>query len=215
MQRLFIFASFIFTLFFACNGSGTQNTNAKKQPEIEKLARFSVDPLMVDLQPFSDIPDSMVNYVYVNLKKLCPNTILKKPIALPQFAFYKPRNRYKADSLLYFLSRQTEKGHVVLGLTSKDISTTKGKIQDWGVMGLGFCPGNACVISCFRLNKNNLLNQLFKVVIHELGHTQGLDHCNNKSCMMRDAEGKNTTEEEKDFCPKCKAYLVSKGWVFK
>jgi archaemetzincin len=87
-------------------------------------------------------------------------------------------------------------------------------MNDWGVMGLGLQPGNACVISSFRLSKTDLRNQLFKVAIHELGHTQGLPHCRNLSCFMRDAEGKNPIDQETDFCPKCKAILKKKGWVF-
>jgi archaemetzincin len=38
----------------------------------------------------------------------------------------------------------------VLGLTAADISTTKGEIVDWGVMGLGSLDGTAGVISSFR-----------------------------------------------------------------
>ena len=56
--------------------------------------------------------------------------------------------------------------------------------------------------------------QLFKVSIHELGHTQGLPHCVVKYCFMRDAEGRNPTNDEKDFCPACKTFLKQKGWNF-
>jgi len=80
-------------------------------------------------------------------------------------------------------------------------------------MGLSFQPGNACIASTFRLDKQNLLDQLFKVAIHELGHTQGLDHCNVKTCYMRDAEGKNTTDQEIGFCDKCKSVLIAKGLI--
>jgi archaemetzincin len=31
---------------------------------------------------------------------------------------------------------------------------------------------------------------------------------------MRNTEGKNTSDEEMDFCPKCKTYLQGKGWLF-
>jgi len=79
-------------------------------------------------------------------------------------------------------------------------------------MGLGFCPGKACVASTYRLDKT--ASQLFKVAIHELGHTQGLKHCTVKYCFMQDAKGGNPTNTETDFCPRCKAVLVSKGWVF-
>ncbi|WP_326521356.1 matrixin family metalloprotease [Rhizosphaericola mali] len=104
---------------------------------------------------------------------------------------------------------------MTLGLTSFDISTTKNSIKDWGVMGLGFEPGKACIASDFRLSSNEKLMQLFKVSIHELGHTQGLKHCKVKSCFMRDAEGRNPTNEEIEFCKTCKHTLISKGWRFK
>lgn len=73
-------------------------------------------------------------------------------------------------------------------------------------MGLGYCPGKACVASSFRLSPQKRQQQFFKVAIHELGHTQGLAHCAIKTCLMRDAEGGNHLDEETDFCQKCKAY---------
>lgn len=100
-------------------------------------------------------------------------------------------------------------------MTDKDISTKKGDVVDWGVMGLAFCPGEACVASSFRLSKNVKLMQLFKVSIHELGHTQGLPHCAVNSCLMRDAKGRNPTNEEKGFCKSCKSILIDRGWQFR
>src|SRR6202000_1310347 len=110
------------------------------------------------------------------------------PIQLPQSAYYSPRNRYRADSIISYLDRFGRADTVIIGLTAKDISMNKGNIKDWGIMGLGFQPGNACVISAFRLSKSNLSEQLYKIALHELGHTQGLPHCKNKICYMRDAE---------------------------
>ena len=173
------------------------------------------EKLVIQIQPFADISADKVNYVYKEVRKIYTNTIVARPIQLPSQAYYKPRNRYRADTLIAWLSRRTAENYVTIGLTSKDISTDKGDIKDWGVMGLGYQPGNACVVSTFRLSKKNLLDKLFKVSIHELGHTQGLPHCDNKGCFMRDAEGHNTTDEEYEFCPKCRRVLESKGWVFK
>lgn len=166
------------------------------------------------IQPFGNFSKTEASAVFQSIKKLYPHVILKEPIALPSPAFYKPRNRYKADSLLNFLSSKIPENDVVIGLTEKDISTTKGKYKDWGVMGLGFCPGNACVVSTFRLKKDNLSSQFYKVAIHELGHTQGLQHCTAKTCLMRDGEGKNNLDNEFDFCEKCKFFLKTKGWNF-
>ena len=65
-----------------------------------------------------------------------------------------------------------------------------------------------------KINAQDLKDekQFFKVAIHELGHTQGLPHCPEKSCYMRDAEGGNPTDEEVEFCPKCKKHLRTKNW---
>ena len=191
----------------------------------EKIVKAEISPLqkqevkitnqiIIVIQPFSDIPEEYVKYVYDELLNVYPNLELKKTIPLPKTAYYSPRKRYRADSLINYLSTITDAGHVTIGLTSKDISATKDQYADWGIMGFGFCPGKACVASTFRLSKTDLLSQFFKVAIHELGHTQDLNHCPVKTCFMRDAEGKNLTGEEKEFCPKCKAVLVEKGWKF-
>ncbi|MEO6251760.1 MAG: matrixin family metalloprotease [Ferruginibacter sp.] len=192
---------FLFILLFFCSCKNKEAVNP-----------FAKNNIVIDIQPFNGISDVQVQYVFKEIKKVYPYIEIQKAIALPQLAWYAPRNRYRADSLIHFLSRQTIKGHVTIGLTNKDISTTKNTIVDFGIMGLGFRPGNACVASSFRLSKTETNMQLFKLAIHELGHTQGLAHCPVSTCFMRDAEGRNPTNEEKEFCKKCKTYLIRKGW---
>lgn len=188
-------------LMFSCNESTKKNTSKDEN-------------ITILIQPFSDISSKQVDAVASNIQKVYPKIKVLEPIDLPKSTFYQPRNRYRADSLIHYLNKRTSENFVTIGLTSKDISTTKGKVKDFGVMGLGFCPGKACVTSNFRLNTKNSKEQLFKVAIHELGHTQGLPHCIEKTCFMRDAKGKNPTDEEKDFCKKCKTFLQSKNWSF-
>ena len=166
----------------------------------------------LDIQPFDNISESQISYVFKHLCKIHPHVNLLKAIPLPKRAYYAPRHRYRADTLIAYLRDRTKTGHVTVGLTNKDISTENGIYKDWGVMGLGFQPGKSCVVSTFRLSKNNLNDQYFKVVIHELGHTQGLPHCPDLKCYMRDAKGKNNTESETGFCEKCKVILISRKW---
>ncbi|MCS3531885.1 matrixin family metalloprotease [Chryseobacterium sp. JUb7] len=167
------------------------------------------------VQPFKDLNSESLNFVTSEIKKIYPNVKVLEAIDFPENAYYEERNRYRADSVIKFLNKETKERFVTIGLTSKDISVTKGKIKDFGVMGLGYRPGKACIASKFRLNKKNADEQFFKIAIHELGHTQGLKHCPEKTCFMRDAEGKNHTDEETDFCKKCKTFLINKNWKFK
>lgn len=170
------------------------------------------DHTIIAIQPFAGIPKDRVLYVVNQLSKVYPHVVLKQPVQLPRSAYFSGRNRYRADSLIRFLKAKTIQGHTTIGLTDKDISTTKGSASDWGVMGLGYCPGKACVVSTFRLSRKEINSQLFKISIHELGHTQGLPHCPVKSCFMRDAEGNNHTNEVTEFCANCKQQLIEKGW---
>jgi len=146
------------------------------------------------------------------IQRFIPNAALLPPAALPASAYYRPRGRYRADSLIHWMSRQAGPHDVWLGITTVDISTTKGGKADWGVMGLGFCPGQAAVASSYRLKDKS---QFWKVAIHELGHTAGLPHCPVKTCFMRDANGGNPTAEETEFCPTCRGVLVKAGWKVK
>ena len=167
---------------------------------------------VIILQPLGDFSTQQAELVYKEVKSVNPNTFLRKPLPLPSTAYYPSRGRYRADSLIRYLARFGSADTVLAGLTGKDISTTKGQIKDWGVMGLGYCPGNACIISTYRLSKTDLDSQFYKVVMHELGHTEGLPHCMDMTCFMRDAEGGNPLNKEKGFCPVCKRFLISRGW---
>ncbi|WP_223606008.1 archaemetzincin [Chryseobacterium sp. OSA05B] len=183
------------------------------EKQLQQPAKSS-KPMTILIQPFKDFNAENVTKTAEEIRKIYPNIKILEAIDFPENAYYKARNRYRADSIIKFLDSRTKDGFVTIGLTTKDISVTKGKIKDYGIMGLGYRPGKACVASKFRLNKKNADEQFFKIAIHELGHTQGLKHCPEKICFMRDAEGGNPTDEETDFCQKCKTFLISKNWKF-
>lgn len=90
-----------------------------------------------------------------------------------------------------------------------NILKPESKYADWGVFGLGYMPGTSCVVSTYRLkttDKKLFYNRVKKVVIHELGHNLGLDHCPDKHCVMTDAVEKISTidNEAHELCGKCR-----------
>jgi len=153
----------------------------------------------------------LINKVDTMLKsKYGCSTVILNPHNLPESAWYKPRNRYKANLLLeHLLVIKPDSITRILALTSKDISVKTVKHSDWGIMGLARTPGTVCVVSTFRLGHNEVLlnERLMKVCTHELGHTFGLKHCSrDMNCVMNNARGsiKTVDREVNDYCVACK-----------
>lgn len=163
---------------------------------------------IVSLEAENTIPMSLLCKQIEDFYK-CKCVVLT-PAKMPQNAFNPERNRYRADSILNFLdSARSDSIDILMAVTSYDISCTVKNHKDWGVFGLGRCPGRSCVISDFRL-KNNVSNtvklqRLKNVALHEIGHNFGLPHCGDTLCLMKDAKGKisNVEGTNRQLCSRC------------
>jgi archaemetzincin len=198
-----LFQIFLLLLFASCTTQQKKKqypANSKKPIVILQSLEFS------DSAELLQFKDSIEHFYDVKVY-----IAANKPF--PEHLYYKPRNRYRADRIIHWLRMNiADSIRTVVGITSKDVSTTKVDVYDYSVMGLGYRPGHACVVSTFRpaktaKNKNHLQQRLLKLVIHEMGHNFGLPHCSNEECFMVDAEGQMKLDKERFLCDSCKRNL--------
>lgn len=189
------------------------------------LSAENPEPPSICIQPFAGIPAEHVEEVRAALSRYYQTDVqVLDSVELPEETFTDVKTpRYRADKLLVWLRENRPEGcDHILGLTHRDISTTKyedwatkkikepaWKYEDWGVFGLGHRPGPACVVSTFRLKKDvddaKVRERLRKIACHEVGHNLGLPHCPNVFCFMRDAAEKIGTVDlvNEALCEKC------------
>jgi archaemetzincin len=197
----------------ACTEDGRWNLRRWTSKAEEWIAPM---PTLV-IQPFEGFPESDIQYLVRRLKVDYTGTVeVRKAIPLPKKYFHVGRQRYIADSLLAFLKRRAVKGELLIGLTHHRIGYTKNDTQVlYGIMGLSNMPGKACIVSSNLINTRGVKqDHLYKVVVHEAGHSNGLPHCPVKTCFLRDANGGNPLREETGFCDSCKRSMNEKGWRF-
>ena len=185
---------------------------------------FRDSPKKVAIQPFGKIESAIIDSLTLTIQQVYGFKVITFPMKeLPKSAFVNIKTpRYRADLLIKQMKIQKPDSiDFVLGVTAKDISTTKrgsdGKVKqpsskysDWGIFGLGYRPGPSCIISTYRIksaNPNKFILRLKKICMHELGHNLGLKHCEtSEKCVMKDAAEKISTidQVELKLCSSCK-----------
>jgi len=189
------------------------NNSSKKIPFISKKEiSYKSDTILILNLEFKET--KLLKPIMEKVTSFYHLPVVLKSAKLPQYAYYKPRNRYRADSILNFLERYNKKHYrFIAALTSKDIShtNTQKKVKDYGIIGLGSLNNKGCITSSFKLKKKDteakVLERLQKVTLHEIGHNHGLPHCNSANpCFMKDAKGKLTTIDNwpMDLCKDCR-----------
>jgi archaemetzincin len=132
--------------------------------------------------------------------------------------FYNPsRRQYDANIILQKVTERAPEGYIkTVGLLRVDLYIP---ILTY-IFGQAVLEGPTAIASLYRLRNelyglsqdDNLLIERFgKVVLHELGHTFGLIHCNNPICIMRSSTYvEDLDQKEKNFCHSCRELLNQK-----
>jgi archaemetzincin len=102
----------------------------------------------------------------------------------------KTDNGYKAEAFTNKLNKKRGRQEYAIGITDQDI--IRYRIWDWfdftfvadTILGFTDISGESCIISTAQLKDSNTFNRIVNVVMHELGHLVGLDHCEDEDCLM-------------------------------
>jgi len=138
-----------------------------------------------------------------------------KECSLDISEFYNPgRRQYDANALLKMISEKAPRDAVkILGMLRVDLYIP---ILTY-IFGQAALNGYAGIASLYRLRNEHyglepnyelLIERFSKVIVHELGHTFGLIHCNNPICVMRSSTYvEDLDQKHKQFCHRCMAEL--------
>jgi archaemetzincin len=198
-------------MLLSCGEKAKEAATEKSLKDRNYEQKKKQKPPAIRILPLGMTRPGQSERVEQQLKEVFQDVAILPAQAMPKHARSKFRPRWRADTLLTWIKKQVPAGEVWIAVTMEDISHKKGSNPDYGIMGLGYRPGKACIVSDARLHINREKG-FPKIVLHELGHTAGLDHCPDKSCNMQDAEGKNVTPQMKGFCKSCLSGLKAKGW---
>ena len=114
------------------------------------------------------------------------------------------------------LASRVGSGDKNIGVTSEDLYYRRRNY----VFGLAYLNGNGSVISTYRLQTSSdggvtskpqsevFDDRVRKEVVHEVGHTFGLEHCDNDRCVMSFSPTVREVDvKEENLCGSCSRLL--------
>lgn len=201
-------------MLMACQGDKGNAPSKEGEPKKTVIKKATVREISLYL--YDDFPAKKAQMLADALKETYPSvSIQKEPLVLPKEHYNRERKRYSGTGLLKDLSK-LRKGNVVLGLTDEIIFKANELSPTYGIFGVSPVGAYVAVISSTRPSgKQHTNDHLVKLMMHELGHSFGLNHCSNQHCFMVDAEHGNKFSQTPSFCNECKTFLNNKGWKIK
>ncbi|MFB6146843.1 MAG: archaemetzincin family Zn-dependent metalloprotease [Halobacteriaceae archaeon] len=176
----------------------------------------------VSIVPVGDVPARVKRQASAALRDVydCAVTV-RSQRSIPEDAYDERRNQYRAESFIDLAERATGRD---AGPTAKAIALTTADLfyrRRNYVFGLAYLDGSGCVVSTHRLNTEAdggfsersatdiFADRIQKEVVHELGHTVGLEHCDNGRCVMNfSATVQDVDRKEPQLCGSCRREVL-------
>ena len=169
---------------------------------------------MITLVPINDVEEGLLESLRVSLEEVfSQKTRIVDKIQLPKESWHRDRGQYLASSILAVLSPPSLSTDRILGVADVDLFA-KGLNF---VFGQADVLGRRAVISLHRLrqefyrlpyDEDIFRQRALKEAVHELGHTYGLGHCPNPTCIMHFSNTLSDTDFKSwKFCDVCQVKI--------
>lgn len=171
---------------------------------------------MITLVPIGEVEKRVLENLRRPLAEVFgQRTQVEEGITLTQASWDKRRNQYLGSVLLTELSPPGPSDRI-LGVVDVDIFAPELNF----VFGQADVTGRKAIISLQRLrqefyslpkNENLFQERTLKELVHELGHTYGLEHCSNPTCVMHFSNSLRDTDFKGwNFCSICQRKVGKK-----
>ena len=167
--------------------------------------------MRIDVVPVGSLTDGVVKKAREVLKeRYGAEVVARSTEPVPEVAYDERSGQYNAERLIS-VAESVGRGDKNLALTDVDIFYRQRNF----VFGLAYLDGKGCVVSTHRLkmtadggevddDEETFYDRVRKEVVHEVGHTLGLRHRDNDTCVM----SFSPTVREVDYkferpCPVC------------
>ncbi len=168
------------------------------------------------LVSIGEIERELIEFLKSNVEKIFNYKVKEYPhlVPIPSEAYNPKRKQYYSNQFLKLLSTLIiEDAFIVLGITNVDLYTDRLNF----IFGQAILGGRESIISLARLDsrfynlpfdKELLKIRALKEAVHEIGHTLGLSHCPNPTCVMYFSNSLSDTDRKSyNFCDLCKLRL--------
>ena len=171
----------------------------------------------VDIVPVGDLPAAVKREASSGLRSVydCEVTIHDNQ-SVPESAYDGGREQYRAEEFIELAGR-VGSGEKNIAITANDLYYRRRNY----VFGLAYLSGNGSVISTYRLQTSSdggfsersatdiFADRVRKEVVHEIGHTLGLEHCDNSRCVMNFSPTVREVDvKEENLCGTCQRLVL-------